>query len=98
MPNAFKENVWVLDTADPNALLQPAPSYTRLKGIRWTVGGGGAVAGTTKAVLKDASGYTMWEAIATATNVSDESALCFDLRNGLILSTLGAGTLYLYLE
>lgn len=98
MANVFKENLWILDTPDPACLLVGASDRLRLKGIRWLVGSGGATAGTSAATLKDASGQTVWSAIATGTNVSDESTICLDLRGGVYLSALSVGTLYLYLE
>lgn len=97
MANVFKDNVWKLDTPGASQLA-PSSDRVRLKGIRWIVTAGGATAGTSKATLTNAAGDVVWDAVATATNVADESTICYDLRSGLILSVLDVGTLYLYLE
>lgn len=65
----------------------------RVKVIRWVAEG--AVAGN-NVVLTDRNGNKVWESTATAANFTDQTNLENDFRNGLILTVMDAGTLYLY--
>jgi hypothetical protein len=66
----------------------------KVHGIRWV---GPTTAGHI-ALISDTAGRAIWHATASANGVSTESRLRFWLKDGLVITTLSSGTLYIYGE
>lgn len=97
MANVFGKKLWVLDTAG-GGLLNGGGAIVVNK-IRWV---NATTAGHT-AVLADANGNPVWESICAGANYveSDDFSTHPDREsgqpfNGLDLTTLGSGKLYIY--
>ena len=91
MANLLHDNPWTLDTPGAAVLWS---TYAKLRHIEWA----GFAAGNT-VVLQDKNGNEIWKAVAPAT-VSESEVRSGNIGwvNGLILNTLGGGTLKVYVE
>ena len=91
MANSLTANPWVVDTAAAGAILT---DWANLRSIQWE----GATTAGHEAVVQDQSGRVIWRRIAQGTNQNFDTE--FEGRfgrqvNGLIVPTLGSGTLYI---
>lgn len=109
MANAFKNNVWVLDTTGTIASGdQAAGGYDRVRvvALRWVVTTGGVV-GDNCQIRDDTAGTVLWEAVVTAVGAGGEFQHESQFPEGLELRaadttglhlTIDRGTLYVYLD
>lgn len=94
MANNITTNPMVIDTAGAGVIINVS---LRIKKLRWV---GGTTAGHA-AVVKDKEGNIFWESVCPAANYVEETDFALhksqrNVLNGLIVSTLGSGKLYLY--
>lgn len=85
MANTLGDNVWVLDTANTTTVVDSRMLY--IQNIRWD----DATTANHKAVLKDQKGNIIWQSTAAGDN-NEDVELIKDWYNGLIMHTLGSGT------
>lgn len=88
MANVTNKSPLVIDTADSTI----TAASLKIAGVRWV----GATAAAHVALLTNTAGDTVWTAKAAAANDQIESAVPFRSL-GLKVTTLGSGTLYVYL-
>lgn len=91
MANDLTANPWVVDTPAAGAILT---NWADLRSIQWE----GATTAGHEAVVQDQSGRVIWRRLAQGANQNFDTE--FEGRfgrpvNGLIVPTLGSGTLYL---
>lgn len=89
MANDLGGVVWKVDTT---ATLVAGP--VRPSRFRWV---GGTTAGHT-CVVTDTAGRTIFTAVATAANYTEDKAITVPMVNGLIVTTLASGVLYIEFE
>lgn len=94
MANAFEENVFRIDTVP--VTLFSASERARIAKFRWV--GATNAAHTVVVQNLDSSPVTIWEDAAMSADHTSESDGPFDLRDGVVVATLGSGVLYVYLE
>lgn len=90
MANNLTSNPWVIDTAATITTMK-----VRVATIRWI----GATDAAHTAVITDTAGHVVWAGNANAADYSEESHPAGYARhgfdtNGLIVTTLGSGKLY----
>jgi hypothetical protein len=86
MANSLAGPVWKVDTA---ATLVAGP--VRVSRFRWV---GATTAGHT-CVVTDTAGHVVFSSVATAANFAEDKALDVPLVNGLIVTTIASGILYI---
>lgn len=83
MPNAYRDNVWVIDTASATNVTD---DMVLIDTIRWVAAAGNAE-------IADGEGNVVWASDSALT--TEESRAYLKLK-GLRVPTLGGGVLYLY--
>lgn len=86
--NDLTGQVWIIDTASATALSTTVTGT--LSGVRWV----GATTAAHAATIQDGQGRVLWSSVANAANYVEADAPGLSFR-GLIVPTLGSGTLYL---
>lgn len=91
MANVVTGNVWVIDTG--SAAL--ATRDVIVRGVRWV----GATTNAHEAILTNAAGTVVWasKAATAGLGIDTESAQPF-AANGLSVTSLGSGKLYVYVD
>lgn len=91
MANLLHDNPWTLDTAGATVLFT---TYAKVRHFEWT----GFAAGNT-VLVSDQNGKEVWKAVAPLT-VSESEVRSGQVGwiNGLVLTTLGGGTVKVYIE
>lgn len=90
MANRAKSGVICLDTASPTPFTSNNVFIRRMKWVSPV-----ATAGD-RAVLQDAAGNSIWEGVAVGTQY-DTGTFELNVRvQGILVPTLGSGTIYLY--
>lgn len=87
--NDISKYPYIIDTAGATTIISTRVWVT---GIRWV----GATTAGHQAVIQDANGRVLWEAIAGTTNWDEESFIPMVWRDGFKVSTLTSGKLYIY--
>ena len=90
MSNVLTQSPWLVDTAAATIL---GTGRHRIVGIRWM---GGTTAGH-QCIITDRNGKVVFEGIAAAANHNDESNIPFEV-DGISVTTLGSGRVYIYFE
>lgn len=86
MANVLTGRVFSLDTASSGTVIFEGMVY--IKGIRWDDGG----SANDKAVLNDRHGDLIWQSTAAGAD-NEDAEIIEGWYDGLILETLGSGTL-----
>lgn len=99
MANAFHGNRFILDTAGAtllNANLAQLPYPIKTTGIRWV----GATTNAHEAIIQDSDSNVIWhDKEATAVlGQTKESRIPIHLSKDFKITTLGSGTVYVYIE
>lgn len=94
MANRLEDNIFIIDTVP--VTLFSATERARISKIRWV----GATNAGHVATIQNlaATPATLWEDNANSTDYTSESTEPFDFRDGVAVTALGSGILYLYLE
>ncbi len=92
MSNDLTDNPLIVDTSAATVLVT---NHIKVKGVRW-------VAETTSAgdvaEVKDADGNVKWASVVAVAANHSEADLIEEWWDGLIVSELDSGTLYVYLS
>lgn len=83
---------------NPNPTAAPVGGHVtqerfRIKVVRWVAE---TAAAGNNVVLTDVLGNKVWESTASGANFTDSTNLGDEFRNGLVVTAMDAGTLYLY--
>jgi len=92
MANDIGGNPWIIDTASATALLE---SRVWIERVIWDE----PSSTTDEAIITDAAGNKIWgyEALAAGAGISYTQDIGISSK-GLIVPTLGSGTLYIYIK
>lgn len=90
MANDISQSPYIIDTASASVIFA---GLVMACTFRWI----GATTAGHQCVVKDGTGRVVYAAIANAANFVDEGWCEVNFR-GLIVDTLGSGTLYIYTE
>lgn len=95
MSNVLTGNPLVIDTAGASTLSTKRIEVVKIRWVSELASSGD------NAVIKDGDGVTRWESVADGANYVESESWHPDypfVVTGLIVPTLGSGTLYLYLR
>lgn len=91
MANVITGNPWIIDTVSAVSI---TAEIFNLWAVRWVSGSTADVA-----TIQQADGIVKWESIGAAANNVEAQTFKRPIKfNGLLVPTLGAGKVYLYVE
>lgn len=95
MANVLTRNPIVIDTAGASALLTGRMDVIKIRWVAPSASAGNQVD------IQDSNGVTSWESVATGNNYVESESWPHDYplpMQGLLVPTLGSGTVYIYLK